>query len=724
MKPRNYQLAPGQANLSQTGPAKSTGVHRVRDKHLSAAVAGLGWLFVSSSSYGQEISLGVAENFTIISSQGVTSSGPTIIHGNIALSPLTTITGFNGHGTGGPGTVTGEVRFNDQMAQNAQIDARTAYNTLAGIAQTNDLTGMDLGGLTLTPGVYNFDSSAGLTGELTLDSLGSSDSVFIFQIGSTLTTSVGSQVIAVGPNANVYWQVGSSATINSDSLFNGNILALSSISFGTGADLVNGRAIALNGAVTLLSNDISPPLPDPTDPEPDPEPTDPGTTDPGTTDPGNPSDPDASEGDPDASEGDPEASEGDPDETAGRGVGAVGGRNSFRRVPELTPNERAVAELLDNTSGPLVDFLRTGSNSSLPGVFNLIAPDELTAVFQMGFAAGETQNTNLKRHLEKSRRTVTPIEAPYTPMVEDSKSGLGRASAKDGRSSKGGLVIAAPHAPYTEPSRGWSIFLEGTHGSAEVDGSRDANGYDFDSEGVTLGADLQVSDRLIVGVLGTYTTSDASLFNGGNIDVTSYRGAVYATFFQNDFYLDALVGAGKNSYDTRRLSLGSFAEGSTDGLELNSMLNAGYNIHKGNWTLTPTASLGFTRIELDSFTETGSLTPLHFPEQHQESLRSELGVNLAYTVAFNSVTVTPQLRLAWQHEYLDSTQTMDSRFANGSGPLFSVNGPHMKRDRAMIGAGVNVQITPTLSVYGYYDGQLGSSDYRSNNFTAGLRLDF
>ncbi len=82
------------------------------------------------------------------------------------------------------------------------------------------------------------------------------------------------------------------------------------------------------------------------------------------------------------------------------------------------------------------------------------------------------------------------------------------------------------------------------------------------------------------------------------------------------------------------------------------------------------------------------------------------------------------MRLAWQHELLDSTQSMDSRLADGSGPVFSVDGPHMDRNRAMIGGGVDVRITPTFSVDGYYDGQLGSSDYRSNNVTVGARLEF
>jgi type VI secretion system secreted protein VgrG len=122
-----------------------------------------------------------------------------------------------------------------------------------------DLTGQDLGGLTLTPGVYKFDSSAQLTGQLTLNLLGDPNSLFVFQIGSTLTTASNSSVITSNGAecCNIYWQVGSSATLGTTTDFLGNILADQSITLTTGADIIDGRALALNGAVTLDDNNIS-----------------------------------------------------------------------------------------------------------------------------------------------------------------------------------------------------------------------------------------------------------------------------------------------------------------------------------------------------------------------------------------------------------------------------------------------------------------------------------
>src|SRR6185436_16974021 len=164
--------------------------------------------------------------------------------------PGTAVTGFP------PGTVTGgTIHLNDASASQAQSDVTTAYNALAGTACNVDLTGQNLGGLTLTPGVYCFSSSAQLTGTLTLNALGNPNALFIFKIGSSLTTASSSavQVINGGINCNVFWQVGSSATLGTGTSFVGNILALTSITLTTGTKL-SGRALARNGAVTMDSH--------------------------------------------------------------------------------------------------------------------------------------------------------------------------------------------------------------------------------------------------------------------------------------------------------------------------------------------------------------------------------------------------------------------------------------------------------------------------------------
>ncbi|MGA3315669.1 MAG: ice-binding family protein [Candidatus Korobacteraceae bacterium] len=165
----------------------------------------------------------------------------------------TSITGFP------PGVVLGTIHNDDAVAQQAQADALTGYNVLAGLAPTQILTGQDLGGLTLDQGVYFFASSAQLTGQLTLDFQGMSNMMVVFQIGSTLTTASASSVLIINPGSNdqVFWQVGSSATLGTTTDFYGSIIADASITLTTGADVNCGRVIALNGAVTMDTNNIN-----------------------------------------------------------------------------------------------------------------------------------------------------------------------------------------------------------------------------------------------------------------------------------------------------------------------------------------------------------------------------------------------------------------------------------------------------------------------------------
>ncbi len=203
--------------------------------------------------------LGTAQSFAVLGGSTVTNTGATTVFGDLGVSPGTAITGFP------PGNVSGgAIHSADAVAGQAQADLVVAYNTLAGMAcdpsdpdAANNLTGEDLGGLTLLPGVYCFSSSAQLTGMLTLDALGNPDAVFVFQIGSTLTTASDSSVLMIGGSVcNVFWQVGSSATLGTNTDFVGNIVALTSITLNTGATIA-GRALARNGAVTMDTNNVS-----------------------------------------------------------------------------------------------------------------------------------------------------------------------------------------------------------------------------------------------------------------------------------------------------------------------------------------------------------------------------------------------------------------------------------------------------------------------------------
>jgi type VI secretion system secreted protein VgrG len=219
----------------------------------SLTVLALMIVLSAPSQVAAQTALGTAKDFGVLGATTVTNTGATTITGDLGVAPGSAITGT------GTITLTGTMHQGDAVAQQAQDAATAAYVNLAAQSYTSDMTGMDLGGRTLTPGVYFFANSAQLTGSLFLDFLGDPNSMFVFQIGSTLTTASASVVGGLNGNYGdeVYWLVGSSATLGTGTSFRGSVIARESITMTTGASITCGRAIALNGAVTLDHNLIS-----------------------------------------------------------------------------------------------------------------------------------------------------------------------------------------------------------------------------------------------------------------------------------------------------------------------------------------------------------------------------------------------------------------------------------------------------------------------------------
>jgi hypothetical protein len=220
-------------------------------------IADYTWGFTTAACSQTPVNLGSAAGFAVLAGSTVTNGGPTLVDGDLGVSPGTAITGFP------PGTVVGTQHPGDPTAAQGIADLTTAYNDAKGRTLCAVTLAGNLGGLTLTPGLYTSTSSLAISaGDLTLDAQQDSDGVFIFQMASTLTTTVGRQVVLINgaKAANVFWQVGSSATFGTASAFDGTVMADQTITLNTGATL-NGRALAHVGAVNLASDTIVRPSP-------------------------------------------------------------------------------------------------------------------------------------------------------------------------------------------------------------------------------------------------------------------------------------------------------------------------------------------------------------------------------------------------------------------------------------------------------------------------------
>jgi hypothetical protein len=258
-----YALTSRIATLTPASPLASNTVYTAtltgaRDLAGNALV-GLSWSFTTGvTPVGQApVALGAATTFAVLAASTVTSTGPTLVTGDLGLSPGTSVTGFL------PGIINGTLQVANAASALAQLDLTTAYNNVARRTTGAIPVAGDLGGQTLRPGLYTSTSSLAIAaGDLTLDAQGDVNAVFIFQMGSTLTTTAGRQVILTGgaKAANVVWLVGSSATLGTGSVFRGTILAQASVTVMTGT-VIEGRVLARTAAVTLDSNTFTLPTP-------------------------------------------------------------------------------------------------------------------------------------------------------------------------------------------------------------------------------------------------------------------------------------------------------------------------------------------------------------------------------------------------------------------------------------------------------------------------------
>ncbi len=394
----------------------------------------------------------------------------------------------------------------------------------------------------------------------------------------------------------------------------------------------------------------------------------------------------------------------------------------------LTPNQHAVAGALDATltntvMGPLfsyLDYLHNGTNG-LPAAFDLIAPDELTAMFSIPFAGMDERGYSFLGRIQELRAGSHGFSATRLSLFDSRGPGQ---SVQRVCQTQSPIVAPCNDALSLSADNPWGVYLEGAGEFVNVRSDANASGYHLRSGGLTVGVDRRIGEEFAIGLTLGYANISADLVNDGRVDVDNGRASIYATWFKQGFHVEGMLIGGINSYDTRRTAIEGMARGSTDGTEWGGLIGGGYDWQKGMWIFGPQLTLQYKRVDIDSFTETGSLSPLQLLSQGQESMNSRLGMHLGCRAKAGKVLFAPELSLSWQHEYLNSSVAMDSRFANGAGNIFTVHGPDIGRDSMVIGLGIWVQWNPTVGTYINYNTELGRDGYEPHTFNGGVSFQF
>ncbi|MDB5597490.1 MAG: Outer rane autotransporter barrel [Hyphomicrobiales bacterium] len=600
------------------------------------------------------------DSFAVLAGSTITNTGPSVIGGNVGLSPGSAVTGFP------PATITPPfaVYQNNEVALRAQNDLATAYGVLAGRPATADLTGLDLGGRTLTPGVYSFNSASQLTGTLTLDAKGNPNAVFIFNVGSALTTATNSavQLINGAQGANVYFRVGSSATLGAATTFAGQILALTSITLVTGASIDCGAALARNGAVTLDTNRIS---------------------------------------------------------VCALAAATYGSALSST----ATGNDRAVSAAIDKyvASGGILPL-------AFQVVPDALSPAEFAAATaQLAGEAGaavaptgiEATNAFMSRLFDAAYEDDVAV-APAA-VVPDRREGLGSNTVRalGYGPSLFGPAAGSPFgtmdriAPRVAPEqRRWRMWGAGYGGQSNIAGDAGQGSHDLTTRtlGFAAGAETRVTPDTKLGFAvggGATRFGVADGLGGGRSEM--FHAALYSrTDFGSAYLTSAVAYAWHDVSTTRNVTIAG-NERLTAAFSANNFagqVEAGYRLE---W-LTPYASLGVQTFAIPSYREQGvngpSIFALDYDARTTTSTRSQLGLRIDQTVAaLNEMTLRLRARAAWMHDFSPSAQAVAS-FQALSGSAFSVAGAPGAHNALLLSAGPEIRVAKGLAVTASFDTQL------------------
>ena len=371
---------------------------------------------------------------------------------------------------------------------------------------------------------------------------------------------------------------------------------------------------------------------------------------------------------------------------------------------------------------PLIQELATLPSSLIPGALDLLSPEELTSIFTTGFAVEDVQLGNIEHRLWDVRHGATGFsDSGFAVTHNRAPIDVKDVQSMGGKEVVGGKEVISSE-PVAEPDKRWGFFISGSGEWVDLQSTSIARGSSFETGGVTLGVDYRVTDHFVLGTAFGYANTSTDLSLGGRLRSDSGKGSLYGTYYDQGFYVNGIVGGGYGSIDTRRLTVGGFARGDTNGTDFDALIGTGYDYHIGGWSFGPIASLRYGRVGLDGFAEEGALGSLLFDSQSEDSLKSAIGLQISYTAQIGRIAVTPIVSAQWEHEYLTSTSSIDAGFTSANS--FTVQGPHIGRDSLLLDVGFSAQLTPRVGIFSYYTGELGRENYSVHSISGGFRVSF
>jgi outer membrane autotransporter protein len=423
--------------------------------------------------------------------------------------------------------------------------------------------------------------------------------------------------------------------------------------------------------------------------------------------------------------------------TSGAQVVFTVNSTDFANMGGLTPNQQETAEALDNTCTALEDGTEglealaaacSATGTEALTMIEQVTPDQVASQGNTSVEIQHTQFTNINTRMVQLRAGTTGPSASGLTLNFAGQPLLDKGFGYLLSNANGGAASADEPSPFGR----LGVFINGSGSFGDTNSTNDELGFDFNTKGITAGADYRLTDSLILGGALGYVSSDYDFDNNqGDQDITGYTVSAFGTWYQSEkVYVDGILSYGWNDFDLkRRIRFGTTdvtAKGSPDGTEFAASIGAGYDFNRGALSFGPFGRVNYIKADIDDYKENpaGGLEQ-GYDDQDVDSLTTLLGGQVSYAISTRRGVFSPQLRLEWAHEFEADSQNINARFLNDpTGGTFNVGTDDPDRDYFNLGAGVSAVLGLGRSAFIYYETSAGRDDITEHSIAGGLRFEF